>query len=112
MPGHARRRLDAEAARPEPKRQALIPVAELDPLNRGPARNRAQLDRDIRAPVETRREPAAIELRGKAIGGYPARLVFPPLRLARGRYRITTEVRATVNPGPLTLLVSPPFTIR
>jgi hypothetical protein len=51
-------------------------------------------------------------LRGHAVGGYPARLVFPPLRLARGRYRITTEVRATVNPGPPTLLVSAPFTIR
>jgi hypothetical protein len=51
-------------------------------------------------------------LRGKAIGGYPARLVFPPLRLAPGSYRITTGVRATLNPGPPTLLVGAPFTIR
>jgi hypothetical protein len=51
-------------------------------------------------------------LRGTAIGTFPTRLVFPPLRLARGSYRITAGVRATVNPGPPTLLVGAPFTIR
>ena len=51
-------------------------------------------------------------LRGKAVGTFPARLVFSPLRLARGSYRITAAVRATVNPGPPSLLVSAPFTIR
>lgn len=51
-------------------------------------------------------------LRGNAVGTFPARLAFPPLRLARGSYRITAAVRATVNPGPPNLLVSAPFTIR
>ena len=51
-------------------------------------------------------------LRGNAIGTFPARLVFAPLRLARGTYRITAAVRATVNPGPPTMLASIPFTIR
>jgi hypothetical protein len=51
-------------------------------------------------------------LRGTTVGTFPARLVFSPLRLARGSYRITAAVRATVNPGPPTLLASAPFTIR
>jgi hypothetical protein len=51
-------------------------------------------------------------LRGKAVGTFPARLVFSPLRLARGSYRITAAVRATVNPGPPRVLASAPFTIR
>ena len=51
-------------------------------------------------------------LRGTAVGGFPARLVFLPLRLAPGSYRITAAVRATVNPGPPTVLAGLPFRIR
>ena len=51
-------------------------------------------------------------LRGTAVGGFPTRLVFPPLRLAPGSYRITAAVRAAVNPGPPTILTALPFRIR
>jgi hypothetical protein len=51
-------------------------------------------------------------LRGTAVGGFPTRLVFKPLRLAPGTYRITAAIRAAVNPGPPTILTALPFRIR
>ncbi len=51
-------------------------------------------------------------LRGTAVGGFPARLNFAPRRLAPGSYRITAAVRASVNPGPPTVVAALPFRIR
>jgi hypothetical protein len=73
---------------------------------------RCDLDCTYNARVERLPSHATVQvLRGQAIGAYPARLVFPPLRLARGSYRITVSLRASVNPGPPAALAANPFRI-
>ena len=55
--------------------------------------------------------PLVLELRGRVVGAKAARVRFPPRRLATGRYRITVELIAPVNPGPPRRVTGRPFTI-
>ncbi|MDQ5820771.1 MAG: hypothetical protein M3540_04955 [Actinomycetota bacterium] len=95
-----------------------LPVkARLTGLPRQSLRARASLRCDLDCTYIARVEKLPNHsttqvLRGTAIGTFPARLNFPAARLARGTYRITASVRASVNPGPPVAVVSIPFRIR
>ena len=50
-----------------------------------------------------------LAVRGRAVGGQPAQVVFPVRLIAPGRYRFTVSLVAPVNPGPAVVLRSAPF---
>jgi hypothetical protein len=47
--------------------------------------------------------------RGRAVGGEPKQIAFPPRRIAPGRYRFTVSLVAPMNPAAAIVLRSAPF---
>jgi hypothetical protein len=99
---------------------SLSPVAKVSypnskTLMKVPLKVKLRCDIDCRYRVRLERYPrgsTTLSTRGTALAGVAKSVTLPPRRIARGSYRFTVTLRALLNTGPPTELVSRPVAFR
>jgi hypothetical protein len=99
---------------------SLSPVAKVSypkgkSLTKVPLKVRLTCDIDCKYRVRLERYPrgsTTLSTRGTALAGVAKSVTLPARRVARGDYRFTVTLRAPLNAGPPTELVSRPVALR